>query len=85
MRALQPIPFGAALGIALAILSILCWLAVLVFPTTPLAHNWLGLFSTAPVASVQAGLTAIIVSLIAGLFTGAVTASVYNRLLGRAE
>lgn len=82
MRALHPVSFGAALGIALVVLSILCWLAVLAFPALQLAHSWIGLFSTAPVSSVQAGLVAVIASLIAGFLTGWVTAWIYNRLSG---
>lgn len=78
MKILYPFSFGLALGTALGGLSALCWVAVLVLPQMSLAHSWLGLFSTAPVASLQAGITAVVVSLIAGIVTGWLTATVYN-------
>lgn len=80
MKPLHALPFGLALGAALAFLSALCWLAVLILPDAPLAHGWLGLFSTAPVSSVIAGLTAVTVSFGLGIVTGWLTATIYNGL-----
>lgn len=80
MKALHPMSFGLALGVALAVLSVLCWIAVLILPQVTLVHNWLRLFSTAPVASVQTGITATLTSFLAGLLTGWLTGSVHNRL-----
>lgn len=80
MQPLAPLPFGIALGVALATLSALCWLAVVILPDAPLAHSWLGLFSTAPVSSIAAGLTAVMVSLVLGIVTGWLTSTIYNGL-----
>lgn len=80
MKPLHALPFGFSLGAALAFLSALCWLAVLILPDVPLAHGWLGLFSAAPVSSVIAGLTAVTVSLGLGIVTGWLTATIYNGL-----
>ena len=82
MTTLHPFPFGIALGTALGVLSALCWIAVLVLPDVTLAHAWLGLFSTAPVATLRAGILAVAVSFIAGIVTGWLTAAVYNRIAG---
>lgn len=82
MTALHPFPFGIAFGTALGVLSALCWIAVLVLPLVTLAHAWLGLFSTAPVATLRAGILAVAVSFIAGAVTGWLTAAVYNRIAG---
>lgn len=82
MLTLKPNAFGLSLGLSLAMLSLLCWLAVLVFPQAPLAHGWLGLFSTSPEGSLVGGVTAIVVSLVAGWFTAVLMAVIYNRLIG---
>lgn len=81
MLSLKPNAFGLSLGLSLAILSLLCWLAVLVFPDAPLAHAWLGLFSTAPAGSFFGGVTAIVLSVILGWLTAFLMAHIYNRLV----
>lgn len=82
MLTLKPNAFGLSLGLALAVLSLLCWLAVLVFPQIQLAHGWLGLFSASSEGSLAGGVTAIVVSLVAGWFTAFLMAVIYNRLIG---
>ena len=82
MLILKPNAFGLSLGLSLAIQSLLCWLAVLLFPQAPLAHAWLGLFSTAPAGSLSAGLTSILLSVILGWLTAFLMAVIYNRLIG---
>lgn len=81
MLTLKPNAFGLSLGLSLAVQSLLCWLAVLVFPQVPLAHGWLSLFSTAPVDSLVGGVTAIVVSFVLGWLTAFVMAVIYNRLV----
>jgi hypothetical protein len=80
MPPLKPNAFGLSLGLSLAVLSLLCWLAVLVFPQVPLAHAWLGLFSTEPAGSLVGGSTAIFASFVAGWLAAFVMANIYNRL-----
>lgn len=81
MTPLKPAAFGLSLAISLAVLTLLCWLAVLLLPQVQLAHSWLGLFTAAPVNSVRAGATAIAVSFAAGWLTAFVMAVTYNRLV----
>ena len=83
MQPLRPVPFGVALGLSLAALSLLCWIAILIAPSAALAHSWLGLFTTAPVNSVQALIVSLVVSFGAGVFTGGVTATLYDLLISR--
>lgn len=81
MPSLKPNAFGLSLGLSFAILSLLCWLAVLLFPDVPLAHAWLGLFGTAPAGSLSGGVTAILLSLVIGWLTAFLMALIYNRLV----
>ncbi len=81
MSPLKPNAFGLSLGLSLAILSLLCWLAVLLFPQAPLAHVWLGLFSTSPASSLSGGIVATLLSLILGWLTAFLMAHIYNRLV----
>jgi membrane associated rhomboid family serine protease len=43
------VALGWALTATFILLYVLCWLAAVVFPTANLTHEWLGLYSTAPV------------------------------------
>lgn len=79
---LRPNAFGLSLGLSLAILTLLCWLAVFLYPQAPLAHAWLGLFSTAPAGSLASGATATVLSLVLGWLTAFLMAQFYNRLPG---
>lgn len=81
MPTLKPNAFGLSLGLSLAILSLLCWGAVLMFPQVPLAHGWLSLFSLAPAGSFVGGITAVLVSFVAGWFAAFLMATIYNRLV----
>jgi len=51
---LSPSAAAVGLSVALVILFILCALAQLVAPGLQAAHAWVGLFTTAPVQSLQA-------------------------------
>ena len=81
MYPLKPGAFGLSLGTTLAAITAICWFAVLFLPQVQLAHRWLGLFTEAPVGSVTAGLTAILVSFVAGWITTFLMAVLYNRLI----
>lgn len=78
---LNPNAFGLSLGLSLAFLTLLCWLAVLLLPQAPLAHAWLSLFSKAPAGSLTSGIAATVLSLAIGWLTAFLTAHIYNRLL----
>ncbi len=73
--------FGWGLSAALAVLYILCWLAVLVVPG--LAHGWLALFSIQPAGTLGGLVTGIVLSIAMGWVTAAVLVPVYNNLLRR--
>lgn len=81
MHPLKPNAFGLSLAVALALLTVLCWLAVLLLPQVQLTHRWLGLFTEAPVATIRAGVTALVVSFAAGWLAAFVMAVTYNRLI----
>lgn len=74
-------PFSWGLSAALAVLYVLCWLAVLVAPG--LAHGWLGLFSTEPAGSLSGLVIGVAVSIVIGWVAGALLVSVYNVTLRR--
>lgn len=80
MQTLRPLPFGASLGLALAVLSLVCWPAIWVTPTLNLAHSWIGLFTTSPANSVPALIAAVGISFAAGALTGGFTAALYEML-----
>lgn len=48
MTLLKPAAFGLSLAISLTVLTLLCWLAVILLPQVQLAHSWLALFTAAP-------------------------------------
>lgn len=81
MAPLKPNAFGLSLAVSLALLTALCWLAVLLLPQGQLAHRWLGLFTAAPVETVRAGATALVISFAAGWLTAFVMSVTYNRLI----
>ena len=55
----------------------------MILPGWQLAHNWLGLFSTAEVGSLRNLFDGVIASAIAGWITAAVLVTIYNRLVMR--
>ena len=73
--------FGWALSGALIVLLILCEVAAMLLPGWQLAHNWLGLFSTAEVGSLRNFFDGVIASAISGWITAAVLVTIYNRLI----
>ena len=75
--------FGWALSSSLVVLLILCEIVAMVLPSWQLAHNWLGLFSTAEVGSLRNLFDGVIASAIGGWITAAVLVTVYNRLITR--
>src|SRR5512146_3083162 len=74
------VPLAWGLSAAFVVLFILCFLAALLFPTASLAHNWLGLFSTAPVGSVAQLIEGVIWNVLLAWIAAVIFGVVYNRL-----
>jgi hypothetical protein len=74
------VPLGWGLTATFVILFILCFLAALLFPTVSLAHNWLGLFSTAPTGSVTQLVEGLIWNVVFAWIAAVIFGVVYNRL-----
>jgi hypothetical protein len=73
-------PLGWGLTATFVVLFVLCFLAALVFPNASLTHNWLGLFSTAPVGSAGQLIQGIIWNVLFAWIAAIVFGVVYNRL-----
>lgn len=71
---------GWALSAALVALFVVCAVAGMILPGLSLAHNWLSLFSTAPLGLVRSFAEGIIGSVAFGWLTAIVLGLVYNRL-----
>lgn len=74
------VALGWGLSATLVALFIVCALAAMLFPTLPVAHNWLGLFSTAPAGTVWNFAEGVIWSIVAAWFSAAIFGPIYNRL-----
>jgi hypothetical protein len=74
------VALGWGLSATLAALVVACALAAMLFPTLPVAHSWLGLFSTAPVGSLWNLAEGVVWSIVAGWFSAVIFGLVYNRL-----
>jgi len=82
----SPINIGAAgwaLSVTLVVLYVTCLLAALAFPGVPLAHNWVTLFSIAPMTSGRAWVEGVLASIAFGWLIAVVLGLVYNRLVAR--
>ena len=80
---LNLVAFGWALSGALVVMLVLCEAVAFIVPGWQLAHNWLGLFSTAEVGSLRNLFDGVIASVIFGWITAAVLVTIYNRLITR--
>jgi hypothetical protein len=72
---------GWGLSATLVALFVVCALAAMLFPTLPVAHNWLGLFSTAPAGSLWNLIEGVFWSIVFGWFSAGIFGLVYNRLV----
>ncbi|MSP50379.1 MAG: hypothetical protein EXQ95_13770 [Alphaproteobacteria bacterium] len=77
------VALGWGLAGALVVLYALCALVLMIVPGLPLAHGWLGLFSTAPAGSVRSWAEGIVGSLAFGWVAAVVLGLIYNRVAGR--
>ena len=75
------VALGWGLTATLVALFVICALAAVLFPTLDLAHNWLGLFSTAPAGSLRNFIEGVIWNIVFAWFSAVVFGFVYNRLV----
>ena len=78
--AIDIVALGTALSVALVVLFVLCVLAALVFPSAPLAHGWVALFSVQPMGSAANWIAGILGSIAFGWITAVVLGLVYNAM-----
>jgi hypothetical protein len=77
------VALGWALSSALVVLFVICLVVALVLPDWPATHQWVGLFSPAPLTSLRAWIDGIVFSVLFGWISAAVLGLVYNRLVAR--
>jgi hypothetical protein len=80
---LNIVALGWALASALVILFVICLVVALVLPGWPATHQWVGLFSPAPLDSLRVWIDGIVFSVVFGWIGAAVLGGVYNRLIRR--
>lgn len=71
--------FGFGLSAAIAAITILCWVAVILFPRYQATHNWLLLFSAAEVGSLRNLIEGVINAVIASWIIAVIFTLIYNR------
>jgi hypothetical protein len=64
------------------VLFVLCLLIAMLFPL-PLAHGWVGMFTTAPAQSGQAWIEGIFYSIVVGWLAAFAFGYAYNRCVAR--
>lgn len=82
-RTLLPGASAVALSVALIVLFVVCAFAQLVAPGLQAAHAWVGLFTVAPVNSIEAWVEGLAFSLVFGLIAGFVFALTYNTMAAK--
>jgi hypothetical protein len=78
---LDIVALGWALASALIALFVICLVVALVLPSWPATHQWVGLFSAAPLNSLRVWIDGIVFSGVFGWIGAAVLGGVYNRLV----
>ncbi len=71
--------FGFGLSAAIAVITILCWVAAIIFPTYQATHNWLMLFSAAEAGSLRNLIEGVINAVIASWIIAVIFTVIYNR------
>ena len=77
-------PMGWGLTATFLVLFLLYFLGAVLFPGASFTHNWLGLFSTAPVGSARELIEGVIWNIVFAWIAAVVFGLVYNRLAPRA-
>lgn len=70
---------AATLGVSAMLIFLLCWLGTFIAFSSP-THAYIGLFTQAPTQSIRALVEGGLWSLLFGLLSGLVIASLYNML-----
>ncbi|HET7714954.1 MAG TPA: hypothetical protein VFK86_04950 [Bauldia sp.] len=76
---LSIVGLGMALMATLVVLYVVCLVVALIFPAAPLAHAWVGLFTTAPLTSVGVWIEGIVANVVAAWLIAVVFGLIYNR------
>ena len=84
-RTLSPTAAAVGLSVALIVLFVVCALAQLVAPGLQASHAWVGLFTTAPVLSLQAWIEGIVFSVVFGAIAGTIFVLAYNAVIARSR
>lgn len=82
-RTLSTLGLAIAASVALIVLFVACALVGVLFPSLQATHAWVALFTLAPVTSPQAWLEGIFFSLVFGVVTGSIIATVHNAVAAR--
>lgn len=75
------VALGGGLTVTLLVIFLLCAGAALLVPGANFSHNWIGLFSTAPVGSLRSFIEGIIWSTVFAWVAAIIFAPVYNRIV----
>ena len=82
---LSPNAAAVGLSVALIVLFVVCALAQLIAPGLQATHAWVGLFTTAPVLSLQAWIEGIVFSVVFGAIAGTIFVLAYNAVIARSR
>lgn len=80
-RPLSVAGLGVALMVTLVVLFVVCLVGALIFPAAPLAHAWVGLFTTAPLTSAGVWVEGIVANVVAAWLIAVVFGLAYNRMI----
>lgn len=84
-QTLSPTAAAVGLSVALIVLFVVCALAQLVAPGLQASHAWVGLFTTAPVLSLQLWIEGLVFSAVFGGIAGAIFVLAYNAVIARSR
>ena len=80
---LRPVATAIALGITMVVLFAICAVAELAGPTAQLSHQWINLFTRAPIGTAREWIEGIVGSFIFGGIAGLSFATIYNVVASR--
>ena len=80
---LNIVALGWSLSAALVVLFVVCLLVAVAIPDWRASHDWIGLFSVAPMNSLRVWIDGIAFSFVFGWVAGIVFGLTYNRLISR--
>ena len=77
---LNVVALGWGLSAALVVLFVICLAIALILPGWGASHNWIGLFSTAPLTSARVWVDGVVFSVAFGWLAAIVFGSAYNAI-----